>query len=436
MKSRHPNSGSTLITRRAVLGAAAAAPVAIFLASCSSTPSGGSSEGKSLTLLTYDNAAPAKILQQQLDAFHKQSGIKVTLNTIPGSGAAIYPSKLRTELVGGKGPDVWRIWGGSIGGPFAQNSFAADLSPYYKTYGWNGVIPKSDVDGMTWNGKPYGLPLYGVTVTAWYSKDAFSKAGITSVPTTYEELTAANDKLVASGQVPCGLGGEYGWDVMRLFEYLLEKNAGPDLHDKLITGKASWNAPSVVQSFTELKQWADKGWLPQGVMGLDPNNTEPGFTQGKYAYTIAGAWVDSQDIQTAKDPSAYSTFQLPTGRQPNRHSGWVEGFMVNAASKSPDNAAKLLDFLAKVSTQKALQNTQSTVKGAGPDPSKYPASVLNAKIGASAPYYTIQDQALPAQTANTYFSIQSEVVQGSMTPAQAAAQMEPAIKSGFSSPSK
>ena len=36
-------------------------------------------------------------------------------------------------------------------------------------------------------------------------------------------------------------------------------------------------------------------------------------------------------------------------------------------------------------------------------------------------------------TPKAILSIQSEVVQGSMTPAKAAAQMEPAIKSGFSS---
>ncbi|MCL2515871.1 MAG: extracellular solute-binding protein [Microbacteriaceae bacterium] len=433
MEIQTPTTTVRQVTRRTVLGAAAAAPVAIFLAACSSGASGSGSESKTLTLFTYDNAQTAAVLQKQLDVFKSQTGITVTLDTLPGSGAAIFPSKLRTELVGGKGPDVWRIWGGSIGGPFAQNQLAADLTPYYKQYGWNKVIPAASVDGMTWNGKPYGLPLYGTTVTAWYSKNAFTKAGVTTPPTSYAELTAANDKLLASGIVPCGLGGEYGWDVMRLFEYLLEKNAGPALHDQLIKGKANWNSAPVVQSFTELKEWVDKGWLPKGVMGLDPNNTEPGFAQGKYAYTIAGAWVDSQDIQTASDPSAYSTFQLPTDQTPNRHSGWVEGFMINAASKSPDNAAKLLNFLAQVSTQQALQNTQSTVKGAGPDPAKYPASALNAQIGASAPFFTIQDQALPAQTANTFFSLQSQVVLGSITPAQAAAQMEPAIKAGFSS---
>ncbi len=194
--------------------------------------------------------------------FEKKTGIHVTLETLPGSGAALYPDKLRTELLGGKAPDVWRVWGGSIGGPFAENGQAADLAPYYDKYHWADDIPANAIAGMTWDGKKYGLPLYSVAVTAWYSKEAFAKAGIAAPPTSYDELVADNEKLVASGQVPVGLGGKYGWDVMRLFEYLLEKNAGPELHDKLLAGQTDWNDDAVVQSFSDLKEWADKGWMP------------------------------------------------------------------------------------------------------------------------------------------------------------------------------
>jgi ABC-type glycerol-3-phosphate transport system substrate-binding protein len=275
------------------------------------------------------------------------------------------------------------------------------------------------------------VPVISNTVVAWYSKNAFTKAGITSAPTTYDELVADNEKLVASGQVPVGLGGEYGWDVMRLFEYLLEKNAGPSQHDKLLAGKTSWDTSAVVKSFTELKEWADKGWMPKGVMGLDPAQTEPGFTAGKYAYTIAGAWVDSADIQKTSDPSAFGTFQLPTDQTPLRNSGWVEGYMINKASAHQDDAAKLLNFLSKPSTLKALGTTNTPVIGAAPDASKYPLSAEVTKIAATHPFYTIQDQAFPAQLANSYFDIQSKVVQGQLSPSDAAKQMQKAVPSGL-----
>jgi raffinose/stachyose/melibiose transport system substrate-binding protein len=262
-------------------------------------------------------------------------------------------------------------------------------------------------------------------VTAWYDKNAFTKAGITAPPTTYDELVADNDKLVASGQVPLGTGGKFGWHVMRLFEYLLEKNAGPDLHDQLLAGKVSWDGnPAVIQSFTDLKTWADKGYLPQGVMGLDPTQEEPGFTTGKYAYTIAGAWVDAVDIQKTSDPSQFGQFVLPTDQTPERHSGFVEGWMINSKSPNQAAAAQVLNCLVQPQTVTAQGITNSTVIAAKPDPAKDPLAAQNFDILNSEPFYTIQDQALPAEQANGYFDVQSKVVQGSMTPAEAATQMQ------------
>ena len=166
-------------------------------------------------------------------------------------------------------------------------------------------------------------------------------------------------------------------------------------------------------------------------MGLDPAITEPGFTQDKYAMTIAGGWVDASDVQKAADPSAYGIFQLPTDQSTVRHSGWVEGYMINKASPNQDNAAKLLDFLSQPSTLKALNVTNTSVKGAEPDAGKFPLSAELTKIASDSPFYTIQDQAFPAKLANTYFDIQSKVVQGQLSPAEAAKQMQAAVPSGL-----
>ena len=247
----------------------------------------------------------------------------------------------------GSGPDLWRIWGGSLGGPFATGGFAQDLAPYYAQYGWDKLVPQAAIDGMTWNDTVYALPAYHGTVVAWYDKNAFEEAGISGPPTTYDELIAANDKLVAAGHVPLGTGGKYGWHIMRLFEYLLEKNAGPELHDQLNAGEVSWDGnPAVVQAFTEFKEWADKGYLPTGVMGLDPSQEEPGFTADKYAYTVAGAWVNGAINGTA-DPSAFGEFVLPTGQTPERHSGFVEGWIINSQSPNQDAAAAVINCMAQ-----------------------------------------------------------------------------------------
>ena len=147
--------------------------------------------------------------------------------------------------------------------------------------------------------------------------------------------------------------------------------------------------------------------------------------QKKTAYTITGQWTEQNAIGSAKKPSTdYGTFLLPTDQTPVRHSGFVEGYMINAKSGSKDKAAALIDFLVSADTQKALGITNSPVTGAEPDKTKLPLSYRWTEIGKTSPFYTIQDQAFPKQQADQYFSVQSDLLQGKTTPAAAAKTMQ------------
>jgi raffinose/stachyose/melibiose transport system substrate-binding protein len=423
-------------TRRGFIGLSAAA-IAAGLAACTgggTAPApagqGGTSAPASnnLRVFTYENEETVDLFKEQIAKFDAQAGTTTTIDNLPGSGAAIYPDKLRTELLGGKGPDVWRIWGGQIGAPFVTAKQAMDLTPYYQKFGWDSRINTEAIEGMTFDGVRGGVPFIALGLGAWFNQAVFKKAGIAADPTSYAELEETNDKLLSAGVTPCGLGGKYGWDIMRLYEYLLETESGPELHDKLLLGQESWDRPEVVAAFTNFKKWQDKKWLPEGALGLDPADIEPAYVQGKTAYTITGPWTEAQAIQAAeKDSADFGVFQLPTGHTPQRHSGFVEGYMINARSGNPDKSAELVDFIVKPETQQALKITASTVAGAEPDPRELPLSSQWALGPGKQPFYTIQDQAFPKKVADQYFSIQSDVLQGKTSPAEAAKQMQDAV---------
>ncbi|SNY24155.1 ABC transporter substrate-binding protein [Paractinoplanes atraurantiacus] len=422
------------MNRRGFLGLSGAAALATGLAACtgssSSDRAGGSGTGsKTLRLFTYEDNSTIDLLKAQVKAFDEKNGTTTTVDSLPGSGAAVYPDKLRTELLGGKGPDVWRIWGGQIGAPFVDAKQAADLSAFYTKFGWDSKLSPAAVEGMTFDGVKGGVPFIGAGIGGWYSKAAFSKAGISAPPKTYAELEAANAKLVAAGITPASLGGKYGWDIMRLFEYLLEVSAGPGLHDKLLVGAESWDRPEVVTAFTNFKKWQDQKWLPEGAVGLDPADVENWYVQGKAAYTLTGAWTEAQGIQAAgKKSEDFGVFQLPTDQSQARHSGFVEGYMVNAKSGNPDMAAALIDFLIQPASLEAVKVTNAIVAGAEPDKAALPLSYEWSQGPGKQPFYTIQDQALPKKQADQYFAIQSNVLQGKTTPADAAKKMQDVIK--------
>ena len=417
-------AGAATVALAGCTGAGSTAPTA----APSSAAASVDGKGKTLRLFSYEATGALTLLQGVAAKFDAQYGCTTTIDNLPGSGAAVYPDKLRTELLGGKGPDVWRIWGGSIGAPYAKAKQALDLSPYYAKYGWDSKISKAAVAGMTFNGMKAGVPYIVRGLGCWYSKTTFAKAGITAPPKSYAELEADNDKLVAAGITPLGTGGKFGWHIMRLFEYLLEHTAGPDLHDKLLVGSSSWDCPEVVAAFTLFKKWQDKKWVPEGALGLDPADIEPAYVQGKTAYTLDTASDETAFIQPAKvDEAGFGVFALPTDQKPLRHSGWVEGLMVNAKSPNADLAAAFVDFFVSVSSQNEMQNTSSAVNGAGADPAKFPLSAEWAKGPGQDPFYTIQDQAFPKLQADGYFAIQSEVLQGTTTPEAAAKKMQDTV---------
>jgi raffinose/stachyose/melibiose transport system substrate-binding protein len=274
-------------SRRRMLGLLGMAAAGVTATACGQ----GGDSGGALRMLTYDDATESALLRTQLDEFSRQTGIAVRLDTLPGSGAAVYPDKLRTELLGGGGPDVFKIWGGEIGGPFTRAGQVAPLDAYVERYGWRRTVDPNAIAGQTYDGVTYGLPLWNSALFGWYDSAAFAEAGVT-VPRTYTELEEVNTALVRAGIVPLGTAGKFGWHLMRLFEYLLESTAGPELHDALLTGRASWTAPQVVEAFRRFASWQERGWLPYGVLGVEPSVAEPGFVRGEHAYTISGAWVE------------------------------------------------------------------------------------------------------------------------------------------------
>lgn len=418
----------TSYTRRGFLALSSVAVTGLAVSACTGASVGGGTTAATpsdkLRLFTYDDDATIGLLKAQVKKFDEQNGTTTTVDNLPGSGAAQFPDKLRTELLGGSGPDLWRIWGGQLGAPFAKAEQAADLAPYYQKYGWDAALNTAAIAGMTFDGVKAGVPFVARGLGAWYNKELLAKAGVEAPPTSYAELEEMNERLVAAGVTPCGLGGKYGWHIMRLFEYLLEHTAGPELHDKLLLGQESWDRPEVVEAFTLFKKWQDQKWLPEGALGLDPADVGTWYVQGKVAYDIEGQWTEVSAILAAKKkPEQFGTFQLPTDQTPARHSGFVEGYMVNARGNK-DRAAALLDFLLKPDSQKAMQVTSSTVKGAEPDAAELPLSAEWGEKYGDRPFYTIQDQAFPKQQSDQYFSVQSDLLQGKTPPAEAARKMQ------------
>lgn len=127
------------------------------------------------------------------------------------------------------------------------------------------------------DGHLYGLPFdVNVKSLIWYPKAAFDAAGYT-VPTTWDELIALSDRIVADGGTPWCLGIESGdatgWVGTDWIEDLVLADAGVDIYDQWVAHEIPFTHPSIRAAFERFGQIAFTegyvaGGVPEGIVDV------------------------------------------------------------------------------------------------------------------------------------------------------------------------
>jgi len=402
----------------------------IGAAGLTAQPRAARADAVQLTFLTWYAAAQATQLNAAFKDFERSHpGITIAQNTVAGTGAATFPNALRTDIAGGRAPDLFTMWGGTLSGPFVDDHAALDLGPYYQKYHWNSILQPAAVKLVSRHGSQWGAPIDLRSMTFYYRKDIFSKYGL-QAPTTFAQLESVCATL-KTHQIPCMTsGGVYGWYPMRMFDFFLEHTAGPTLHDKLLVGKTSWNIPQVASAFALLKKWTANGWFPSGYMGITPTQGEQLFEQGKAAMMLEGDWM-IPTLQTAGlTGKQFGFFIAPTGQDPARLDGFAEQFMISTQSKHPAQAAEFINWWIQPATQRKYYNIvgSTATKGGLPSASANPLAIQYNQLVTKHPTALVMDQAFPAEfMSTTYFRLQSSVAAGSVSPQSAAQQMQQGV---------
>jgi raffinose/stachyose/melibiose transport system substrate-binding protein len=338
---------------------------AAVLAACSSSGSspaaaGSSGSGSSPVTLTlwhnYGTEQNAVATQKLADAYHAlHPNVTFKVVSQPGDN---YFSLLQAAAVSKTGPDLAVMWTGLF--TLKYKSFLVNLKDKIP------AATLSRVQGLQWmsdgfdaSSGPYVMPLETQFYIGFYSKSAFTKAGVASVPTTWDELYAACDKLKAAGYTPLvyGNGGQslgaefYPWydaSYMMIGAHSVADWKG------LYNGSIPWNAPANV---SQLTKWADlktKGCTNSDV--LTKTNNLDDFTGGKAAMIVDGTWDTQKFTDAMKDDVA--AFVPPFSDTPIK--GVVQfpgdGLSITSYSKHQAVAADFLAFLASDAGAKIIND--------------------------------------------------------------------------------
>lgn len=325
-----------LTSFKALAGLAAGAALALSGCSAAGGDSASSSGGDkdTITFLTFEtpNLTPAywdAAIKRVTDQY---PGMKVKRLVSPTADRTSYAKQLKAS---GQFPDVM-IAVTPTG--FAQ---AGDLYAWQPSELTQFEVPNGGAIG----GKVYQLPANTQTIPmVYYRKSMFAKAGITSTPTTYQQMLDDSAKLKAAGLLPFQVGG--GSDA---FAAVLPLSAtvatqvyrqDPTWIEDRHAGKVKFSDPDFVDALQRVGDLASKGYIDRSGLSRNYADSQKAFLDGSGAMYPMGIWFASAaDASPIKDDIGVFAWPTDDGKivMPAYTGGGLE---VSAHAKNLDLAKK------------------------------------------------------------------------------------------------
>ena len=345
-----------------VLAPVAAIGLAIALVACSGNASPSSPKDASGPLTVWVMGDSSKNFEKLIAPFVKSSGQKVDVVAIPWDSI---DQKLTTSVASNTGPDVVEI-GLSKLRTFADSGALLNLTDKLAAY--PDLAASKFADGVggaatAVNGKIVSVPWVSDTRVLFYRSDILSASGIDKPPATWDELRADAKTLSERGP------GQYGYYIPQ-WDNALPVEMTWDFGGDVVNSKGELDFDTsafhkAVDLYTGL--YADKS-VPTNS---DFDQTQ-GFVSGVAPMLVSGPYL-AASINAAAPQLAgkWSVTTLPSAKKgTSLFAGSNIGIFKN--SKHQTGSLKLLDYLAKPSTQLSwykINGTLPTVKAALNDPS-------------------------------------------------------------------
>ncbi len=342
----------------------------VVLALVAAACGGDGDDGAVVNIFGAPTGIEATGMQQVID--DEINSVKDYTATYEGSDSFEEQIKIRVE--GGNPPDIafYPQPGSVVEQAEAGNIVAledlgysrADLEATFGTY----LLSLGEVDG-----KYYGLPTnVNLKSTVWYPEPAFTDAGYVP-PTTWDELVALSDKMVADGNTPWCIGtgsdANTGWPATDWMEDIMLRTAGSDAYDRWVTNDLKFSSPEVTRAAELLGDiaFAD-GYVLGGSENIpdidfrdapDPMFQDPPACYMHRQASFITTFFDAADGRTLEPLVDYNVFAFPDIDPGVK--GALGGGSMGAVFNDTE---EVRDFL-KAYTEADVQCAQGAIEGVG-----------------------------------------------------------------------
>ena len=334
-----------------------------------------------------------------------------------------YYDKLNALVAAGETPDVFIVSPGPQLTDYVAPGIAAPLDDYLAQDGWKDTFTSDAVfTQQTYDGKIYAVPLNTAAACCFYNTEMFEKAGA-KVPTNWDEMIDACDKLQAAGFTPITISAGTAWCLSMVAGYLCEAE-GVDLA-KLADGSASWEDGKLEAAATKL---LDLSKYFQPTAAGDTNDVATAnFYNEEAAILIQGSWAIGQiNGENPEFESKCGVFQFP-GVQ--RLIAKSDSLCMSSSTKSPEACAAFMKYFTDDTAQKytAEVGGKIPVTNVEYDASKAPAQlsyVMDVFANAKGTFGFYNESMPTTETGAHFDDLMVSVFLGDTTPAEAAKDME------------
>lgn len=258
--------------------------------------SASSGEVEEITWMFWDDLNATEDLisigyKDTVERFNKDYEGKYHVNVVT-TNLEEYYAKLNALVAAGETPDCFIVSPGPNLDVYVEPGVAADLTSYVKADGWIDSFNGGEgaFSQQTYDGKIYAVPLNIAAACVFYNTEMFETAGITTMPTDWQGMLDACEKLQGAGYTPLTISAGTAWCLSMLAGYLCDSE-GVDLA-AIDSGSASWLDPEVVSATNKLVE-ISKYFQPTAA-GDTNDVATANFYNEEAAMLIQGSWAIAQ----------------------------------------------------------------------------------------------------------------------------------------------
>ena len=281
------------------------------LASCTkplnlNSSSSDAGDRKTVTIMGQFSEEDAAKFQASLAPFEKRNNIDVIYES-----ADNFTSLLPMRISAFNAPDLAVLPQPGLMADLARAGLLVPLTDVIKTQSLRTAYSDDWLSLGTVDEVPYGL-WYRASVKSlvWYQPTAFEAKGY-DIPTTWPELIALSDRIVADGGTPWCIGFESGsasgWPGTDWIEDILLRTAGPETYRQWVDHQLPFNAPQILNAFEEFGKILKK---PKYVAGGAKQ-----VATISYSESALGIFGDNPECYLHRQGSFISSF-FPKDKQP------------------------------------------------------------------------------------------------------------------------